>query len=73
MGITEILTIIFVVMKVLGMIDWSWWLVLLPEIIAAALYVWMFISCCVVAGRSEQEINRIVKDMHEEEGHGKSL
>lgn len=44
MGITEILTIIFVVMKVLGMIDWSWWLVLMPEIIAIALYVLMFLA-----------------------------
>ncbi len=39
MGIAEILTIIFVVCKLLGVIDWSWWLVLLPEIIAGVIYV----------------------------------
>lgn len=27
MGFTEILTIIFVLLKVFGVISWSWWLV----------------------------------------------
>lgn len=39
MGFTEILTLIFVVMKLLGVIGWSWWLVLLPEIIAGVFYI----------------------------------
>jgi len=39
MGFTEVLTIIFVVCKLLGIITWSWRLVLLPEIIAVAFYV----------------------------------
>ena len=39
MGVTEVLTIVFVVLKLLGKIGWSWWLVLLPEIIGLALYV----------------------------------
>ena len=43
MGFCEVLTIVFVVLKVLEVITWSWWLVFLPEIIAAALYVIAFI------------------------------
>lgn len=39
MGICEILTIVFVVLKLCGVIAWSWWLVLLPEIIAVAWYI----------------------------------
>lgn len=39
MGFTEILTIIFVLSKILGFISWSWWLVFLPEIIAIILYI----------------------------------
>lgn len=39
MGICEILTIIFVIMKLIGVIAWSWWLVLLPELIAIGLYI----------------------------------
>lgn len=33
MGILNTLTMIFVVLKLLGVIDWSWWVVLLPSII----------------------------------------
>lgn len=43
MGLTEFLTILFVALKLLGVITWSWWLVLLPEIIAAAFYVLMIV------------------------------
>ena len=39
MGILEILTAIFIILKLCGTIDWSWWLVLLPEIVAVVLYV----------------------------------
>lgn len=42
MGICEVLTIIFVVCKIFGVISWSWWLVLLPEIIAFILYIFIF-------------------------------
>ncbi|MDF2882217.1 MAG: Transrane Fragile-X-F protein [Clostridiaceae bacterium] len=43
MGICEVLTIIFVICKLLGVISWSWFLVLLPEIIAVVLYVLIFV------------------------------
>ena len=39
MGICEILTIVFVVAKLLGVIDWGWLYVFLPEIIAFVLYI----------------------------------
>lgn len=44
MGFTEILTIIFVILKVTGHIDWSWWIVFLPEIIAFVLYILIIIG-----------------------------
>lgn len=44
MGFTEALTIIFVVCKLLGIITWSWWIVLLPEIIAVTFYAILAIS-----------------------------
>lgn len=44
MGFTEFLTIVFVVLKLIGTIDWSWWWVLLPEIIAAVFYLIAFIA-----------------------------
>ena len=39
MGFTEILTIVFIVLKLIGTINWSWWLVLLPEIISGTFYI----------------------------------
>lgn len=33
MGFTEFLTIVFIVLKLVGVINWNWFLVLLPEII----------------------------------------
>lgn len=39
MGFAEVLTIIFVIMKCLNVINWAWWKVFLPEIIAGVLYV----------------------------------
>lgn len=44
MGFTEILTIIFVLLKVFGVISWSWWLVFLPEIIAVVFYIIVVIA-----------------------------
>ena len=39
MGICEVLTIIFVVMKLMGVIDWSWVVVFAPMYPALTLYV----------------------------------
>lgn len=62
MGFTEVLTIVFVVLKLLGKIDWSWWLVLLPEIIAVAIYIILCIVVAVQNCRINKSINRILKD-----------
>lgn len=43
MGFLEALTIAFIVLKLVGVITWSWWLVLLPEIIAVAFYTALFL------------------------------
>ncbi|OEC01584.1 hypothetical protein GY31_15105 [Lysinibacillus sphaericus] len=39
MGIAEVLTVIFIVLKLTEVITWSWWLVLLPAIISFSIYV----------------------------------
>lgn len=38
MGVAEFLTILFVALKLTAVIDWSWWLVLLPSIISFSIY-----------------------------------
>ena len=39
MGILEVLTIIFVLLKAFGVIGWTWWFVFSPLIIAVGIYV----------------------------------
>ena len=56
MGFTEILTLIFVLLKVFDVITWSWWLVFLPEIIAIGLYVLAFLIILLGAGISTTQV-----------------
>ena len=48
MGFCELLTIVFIVLKLVGVISWSWWLVLLPEIIAVLFYVAIIIFRIII-------------------------
>ena len=49
MGVCGLLTIVFVIAKILGYISWSWWLVFLPTIISAGLTVLILIICLIIA------------------------
>lgn len=44
MGFTEILTLIFIVLKLTGTITWSWVQVFIPEIIALLFYATIVIG-----------------------------
>ena len=61
MGFCEILTVIFILLKVFGVITWSWWLVFLPEIIAVALYVIMIILALLGVGKTHKHVKREFK------------
>lgn len=63
MGFTEILTIIFIVLKLIGKINWSWWLVLLPEIIAFSFYLLSLIFNVVSAIKMRKHIERMHSKM----------
>lgn len=39
MGFLTVLTIVFVILKLVNVITWSWWLVLLPKIIDIAISI----------------------------------
>lgn len=58
MGFAEILTILFIALKLFGVITWSWWLVLLPEIIAAAFYVIVLICSLVGVGATTKAVKK---------------
>ena len=63
MGICEVLTIIFVIAKLLGKIDWSWPMVFLPEIIAFAIYAIIIIFHIVCVKRAEKAFKKNFGDM----------
>ena len=39
MGLAEVLTIVFVVLKLVGYITWSWWWIVSPMIITYSIFV----------------------------------
>ncbi|KAA0957715.1 transmembrane Fragile-X-F protein [Planococcus sp. ANT_H30] len=56
MGFLEVLTIIFVVLQLTGVIAWSWWLVFLPLIIAVGIYVVWLLIVIVIAGSTHKKV-----------------
>lgn len=51
MGLLETLTVIFIVLKLCGVIDWSWWLVWAPMYPALALYAFMLFGLFFTGSR----------------------
>lgn len=49
-GFTGLLTIVFIVLKVCGIIAWSWWWVLSPLWISTILWVILVIIVLLVGG-----------------------
>ena len=58
MGILELLTIIFIVLKLIGIIDWSWWVVLWPTIISVPFYAVWFGSVVIAMRRTSKKVNK---------------
>ena len=47
-GFLGTLTIVFVIFKILGYINWSWWLVFLPVIIGAGIGLLILIGVIIM-------------------------
>lgn len=60
MGFTELLTIVFIVLKLIGTINWSWWLVLLPEIIAIVFYISVVFTAVLSTSSMNRRFERMV-------------
>ncbi|AVK85427.1 transmembrane Fragile-X-F protein [Lysinibacillus sp. B2A1] len=62
MGIAEVLTVVFIVLKLTDVISWSWWLVLLPAIISFSIYIFILVVklimvvIAVVAVKNRKEV-----------------
>ncbi len=64
MGFTEILTVVFIALKLIGVIGWSWWLVLLPEIIAVVFYIAVFLFVVLFSAKQEADIRKTIRKMN---------
>ena len=51
-GFVGLLTIVFIVLKLTGVINWSWWWVLSPAIAAAAFVISVLIVISIVYWRA---------------------
>lgn len=49
-GFIGLLTIVFIVLKLLGKIDWSWWWVLSPIWISILLVIVILVSLLIILG-----------------------
>jgi len=49
LGLVSILTIIFVVAKLFGLIAWSWWLVFSPILVVVAFWILVFIVAMLIS------------------------
>nr|DAR47126.1 MAG TPA: transmembrane protein [Caudoviricetes sp.] len=49
LGLCDVLTIVFLVLKLVGVIDWSWWWVFSPTLIALGLYVVVFVVAAIIS------------------------
>ena len=49
-GFADLLTIVFIILKLCGIITWSWWWVLSPLWISAILWVILVIIVLLVGG-----------------------
>ena len=47
-GFSGLLTIVFIILKLIGKIDWSWWWVLSPLWITFALFILILILILIV-------------------------
>lgn len=50
-GFAGVLTIVFIVLKLCGVIAWSWWWVLAPVWITVAIYIVALVVVMVIAWR----------------------
>jgi hypothetical protein len=67
-GFSGLLTIVFVTLKLVGKIDWSWWWVLSPIWGSAALFLCVFViavTCMVIARRHETPLERSLRQLGE--------
>ncbi len=55
-GFPELLTVVFIVLKLLGIINWSWWLVLAPLWISLVIVLVMLIIFIIIKRKEYEKL-----------------
>lgn len=63
MGVIEVLQLIFVVLKLCGVIDWSWWAVFIPLFVDIALYTIVIILTVISQAGYKRALNKWKKGL----------
>lgn len=62
LSLSTVLTVIFIVLKLTGVIDWSWWWILSPTLISLG-FLGVFLICVLIAHiSSERDATRAAKE-----------
>lgn len=62
LSFTSILQLAFIILKLCGVINWNWWLVLLPLIISGGFIligVLMFVICLLICRHKEDNSSKL--------------
>lgn len=65
LGLTSVLTIIFVVLKLVGVIDWSWWWVFCPILIDFGLAIIVLIIYVAYVAYENNKYDTSKKDKND--------
>lgn len=57
-GLSGVLLVVFIVLKLVGVINWSWWWVLSPLWISIILFLLIVVGFAIYEVRSENQIKR---------------
>lgn len=65
LGLSSVLTIIFVVLKLVGTINWSWWWVFSPILIDIVLVTIILIGCDIYRSREIRNMRALKRKINE--------
>ena len=68
LGLGTVLFLIFLVLKLCNVIDWSWWLVTSPLWISAILYILIFVGVFIYCYLDETSTERYLKKLRKKNG-----
>lgn len=63
MGFIEVLTIVFVILKATGNLDWPWIIVFAPEMAAVVLYIVLIILQIAAAKSAEKRRKKRIREI----------